>query len=197
MAITVRPATVYSDIKEILGPRQPDASVCWCLTYRLPSKENKALTGQARGECVAAMLKEGPIGVLAYDEEEVVGWAAVAPRSETTFDRSRTIPRVDDADVWCIWCIRVRPGHRGKGISHHLLAGAIEYARGNGATILEGYPLDNAGKTINTTMAYVGTRALFESAGFRQAAVTKSVLDGFQRILMRLDLKRVEKADNS
>jgi GNAT superfamily N-acetyltransferase len=188
MAITVRPATVFADVKEVLGPKNPDASVCWCLTYRLPSKENKALTGPARGERVAAVLEEGPIGVLAYDEEEVVGWAAVAPRVETTFDRSRTIPRVDDADVWCVWCIRVKPGHRGKGISHHLLAGAIEFARGKGATILEGYPLDNAGKTINTTMAYVGTKALFEKAGFHQVADTKSVLDGFPRVLMRLYL---------
>lgn len=188
MAITVKPATVFADIKEVIGPKHPDASVCWCLTYRLPSKEDRALVGPARGERVAAMLEEGPIGVLAYDDDEVVGWAAIAPRSETTFARSRTIPRVDDADVWCVWCIRVKPGHRGKGISHHLLAGAIEYARSQGATMLEGYPLDNAGKKVNTTMAYVGTKMLFEKAGFRQAADTKSVLDGFPRVLMRLEL---------
>ena len=188
MAITVRPATDFDDIKEVVGPKHPDASVCWCLTYRLPAKENKALTGPARGERVGAMLQDGPIGVLAYDEDEVVGWAAVAPRSETTFDRSRTIPRVDDADVWCVWCIRIKPGHRKKGISHHLLAGAIGFARGHGATILEGYPLDNAGETINTTTAYVGTKALFESTGFRHVADTKSVLDGFPRVLMRLNL---------
>lgn len=188
MAITVRPAIVFEDVKEVVGPKRPDASVCWCLTYRLPSKENKALTGTARGNRVAAMLEDGPIGVLAYDGEEVVGWAAVAPRADTTFHRSRTIPHVDDADVWCVWCIRVKPGHRGKGIAHLLLAGAIEFARDKGATILEGYPLDNDGKTINTTMAYVGTKALFEKAGFRQAAGTKSVLDGFPRVLMRLGL---------
>ena len=188
MTITVKPATIFADVKEVLGPKQPDASVCWCLTYRLPSKENKILTGSARGDRVAAMLEDGPIGVLAYDENEVVGWAAVAPRSETTFARSRTIPNVDDADVWCVWCIRVKPGHRGKGISHRLLAGAIDYARGEGASILEGYPLDNGGKTINTTMAYVGTKALFERAGFHQVTDTRSVLDGFPRVLMRLNL---------
>ncbi len=146
------------------------------------------MTGPARGERVAELLEDGPIGVLAYDGDEPVGWAAVAPRAETTFDRSRTIPRVDDAEAWCVWCIRVKPGHRGEGISHHLLAGAVEYARSQGARVLEGYPLDNSGKTINTTMAYVGTKALFEKAGFRQAVETKSVLDGFPRVLMRLDL---------
>jgi len=39
MAIEVRPATVFADVKTMVGPKQPDANVCWCLTYRLPSKE--------------------------------------------------------------------------------------------------------------------------------------------------------------
>ncbi len=38
-------------------------------------------------------------------------------------------------------------------------------------------------------MAYVGTRALFEKAGFRKAADTTSVISGFPRVLMRLDLQ--------
>ena len=37
-------------------------------------------------------------------------------------------------------------------------------------------------------MAYVGTRKLFQKAGFRKAADTDSVLNGFPRVLMRLDL---------
>ena len=38
-------------------------------------------------------------------------------------------------------------------------------------------------------MAYVGTRALFERAGFTKAGDTGSVLNGFARVLMRLDLR--------
>jgi hypothetical protein len=37
-------------------------------------------------------------------------------------------------------------------------------------------------------MAYVGTRHLFEGAGFEKAADTGSVLDGFPRVLMRKSL---------
>jgi hypothetical protein len=36
-------------------------------------------------------------------------------------------------------------------------------------------------------------RALFESAGFRKAADTGSVLDGFPRVLMRFDLTKTRK----
>jgi GNAT superfamily N-acetyltransferase len=189
MAIVTRPATDFADIATMVGPKRPDANVCWCLSYRIPSKENQALTGPARGERVKQLIEDGPIGVLAYDGDEVVGWAAVAPRTDTTFARSRTIPHVDDLEVWSVWCIRVRPGHRGEGISHHLLQGAITFARDQGAPILEGYPVDNQGQKVDLTMAYVGTRGLFERAGFTKVADTDSVLNGFPRILMRLDLR--------
>ena len=190
MAIEVRPATVFEDVKTILGPKRPDANVCWCLSYRLPSQENVALRGPERGELVQRLCRlDPPPGVLAYDGDEVVGWAAVHPRADTAFARSRLIPHVDDADVWSVRCIRVRPGHRGQGISHALLAGAIDFARGHGAPAVEGYPLDNEGQKIDLTMAYAGTRRLFEGAGFTKAADTGSVLNGFPRILMRLELR--------
>lgn len=174
----------------MVGPKRPDASVCWCLSYRLPSKENRSLAGPARGERMRQIVEQGPPGVLAYDGDTVVGWAAVAPRAETSFARSRVIPHVDDLDVWSVFCIRVRPGHRKTGIAHHLLQGAVRFAETNGAPAIEGYPLENQGQRIDSTMAYVGTVALFEAAGFVKASDTTSVLDGFPRVLMRRSFRR-------
>ncbi|TVR67752.1 MAG: GNAT family N-acetyltransferase [Spirochaetaceae bacterium] len=189
MAIEVRPATDFDDVATIVGPKRPDANVCWCLSYRIGSRENESLRGTARGEKVAELMKTGPIGVLAYEGDEVVGWAAVAPRADTTFSRNRKIPHVDELAVWSVWCIRVRPGYRGKGISHALLAGAVQFARSQGAPAIEGYPVDNRGEKVDLTMAYVGTRGLFEKAGFHKAADTTSVINGFPRVLMRLSLQ--------
>jgi GNAT superfamily N-acetyltransferase len=189
MAIEVRPATVFDDVGTMLGPKRPDANVCWCLSYRIPSRENRELAGPAREARVRQLMQEGPPGVLAYDAGEVVGWGAVAPRAQTSFARNRRIPDVDDLPVWSAWCIRVRPGHRGKGIAHYILRGAVDFARAQGAPAIEGYPVDNQGKKVDLTMAYVGTRALFERAGFEKAADTGSVLNGFPRVLMRLDLR--------
>lgn len=131
------------------------------------------------------LIEQGPPGVLAYDGDEVVGWAAVAPRAETSFARSRVIPHLDDLDVWSVFCIRVRPGHRKGGIAHHLLRGAVAFAEDNGAPAIEGYPVDNGGERVDSTMAYVGTIGLFEAAGFVKASDTTSVIDGFPRVLMR------------
>lgn len=188
--IEVRPASVFDDVAAVLGPKRADATVCWCLSYRIPSKENLSLRGPERGERVRELCREKlPPGVLAYDGDEVVGWAAVHPRADTGFARNRKIPHIDDLAVWSVWCIRVRPGHRGEGLSHALLAGAVDFARANGAPAVEGYPVDNRGEKVDLTMAYVGTRALFERAGFVRAADTDSVLNGFPRVLMRLDLR--------
>lgn len=116
MAIEIRPADLFEDVKTIVGPKRPDATVCWCLSYRIPSKQNIALHGPERGEVVKELVRQDPPpGVLAYDGDEVVGWAAVHPRADTSFARNRKIPHLDDLDVWSVWCIRVRPGHRGKG----------------------------------------------------------------------------------
>ena len=36
MAIEVRPATRFSDVATMLGPKKnPDANVCWCLSHRV------------------------------------------------------------------------------------------------------------------------------------------------------------------
>lgn len=191
MTIQVATATSdrFDDLAAVLGPKRPDASVCWCLSHRLDSRSDRQLVGPARGEYVRTLCgsDDGP-GVLAYDGGQVAGWAAVAPRSELPFARSRKIPHVDDLPVWSIWCIRVRPGYRGRGISHALLAGAIDHARARRAPAVEGYPVDNQGEKVDSTMAYVGTRRLFERAGFVMAAETTAVSGGFPRVLMRLAL---------
>jgi GNAT superfamily N-acetyltransferase len=190
MGIDVRPASTFTDVATMVGPKRPDANVCWCLSHRIPNALNKQLVGPARGEYVAELCRrEIAPGVLAYDGDEVVGWAGVAPRSETSFAKSRKIPHVDDLEVWSVWCLRVRPGHRGTGISHALVEGAVDFARRNGAPAIEGYPVDNRGEKVDLTMAFVGTRALFERAGFVLAAETSSVISGFPRVLMRHDLR--------
>jgi GNAT superfamily N-acetyltransferase len=191
-SIDIEPATAarFDDVATMLGPRNPAASVCWCLSHRVDAKTNRGLVGPARGEFVRELCHRAVApGVLAYDDGEVVGWAAVAPRSELPFARSRKIPHVDRLAVWSVWCLRVRPGHRGRGISGALLEGAVAYARSQGAPAVEGYPVDNGGRKVDLTMAYVGTRGVFERAGFTKAADTDSVSGGFPRVLMRLDLR--------
>ena len=191
MAIEVRPATVFVDVAG--DGRAQAARRERVLVPELPAhvvERERALKGTARGERVprAGRPRSAARASSPMTATRSSGWAGVHPRADTSFATNRKIPHVDDLDVWSVWCIRVRPGHRGEGISHHLLAGAVEFARDHGAPAIEGYPLDNQGEKIDLTMAYVGTMSLFEQAGFTKAADTDSVLNGFPRVLMRLDL---------
>lgn len=53
MVIEVTPATDFADVRTMLGPKRPDANVCWCLSYRIPSKQNLPLRGTQRASKVA------------------------------------------------------------------------------------------------------------------------------------------------
>jgi GNAT superfamily N-acetyltransferase len=190
MTIEVRPARSFPDVAAVLGPKKnPDGNVCWCLSHRVDSKTNASLVGRERGAYVEKLCRRRvPPGVLAYDDGAVAGWAGVAPRAELPVARSAKVPAVDDLPVWNIFCVRVQPGFRGRGVSHALVSGAVDLAREHGAPAVEAIPVDSQGKRVDLTMAFVGTRALFERAGFTKVADTQSVSGGFPRVVMRLPL---------
>jgi len=186
--VRILPATAarFDDVAVMVGPKNPGANVCWCLSHRLPAKVHRELQGTERRNAMLELCsRDVAPGVLAYVGDEVVGWAAVAPRAELPVARSRKIPPMDDLPVWSIICVRVRPGHRGQGVSHALVGGAAEYARTNGAPAVEAYPVDNRGEKVDLTMAFVGVRSVFEAAGFEMVATTDAVAGGFPRVVVR------------
>lgn len=191
-SVEVHPASPdrFDDVATILGPRDPDAPACWCLSYRLPGSEFNALSGAERPARLRRYAEEGtPPGVIAYVDGAPAGWCSVSPRSSHhRLTHSRTIPAIDDVPVWSIVCLVIRPDFRRQGLGHALLAGAIEYARARGAPALEAYPIESGERRISSALAYVGTTSLFEAAGFERAAKTSSTSGGRERWLMRLPL---------
>lgn len=187
MTIAVTPAHDFDDVATMFAPKKPESSVCWCLSWRLSSKENRELTGVQRAEKVRELCsrKIAP-GVIAHLDGDVAGWAGIAPRTDLhPLANSRKIPHLDDLPVWSLWCLRVRPGYRKQGITGALIEGAVEYARASRAPAVESYPVDNGEQRVDLTMAFVGTRAMFERAGFTKVADTDSVSGGIPRIVMR------------
>jgi GNAT superfamily N-acetyltransferase len=90
--------------------------------------------------------------------------------------------------VWSIICVVVRGGYRRRGVTGHLLDGAVEYAASKGAPAVEAHPVDPAGKRMDTTMAFVGTRSMFEKAGFEVVGSTDAVASRMPRLVMRRSL---------
>jgi GNAT superfamily N-acetyltransferase len=165
---------------------------CWCQYWRMSSGEyaRSGRTDDLRRARLREQARDAPApGVLAYIGGEPVGWSGFAPRTSLErLVRSRTILPLDDRPVWSIVCFLVRPGFRRRGVARALLGGVIDYAREQGAVGLEAYPVDSAGRRVDTAFAYVGLTSLFESAGFERIRETDARSAGLPRWLMRLDL---------
>jgi GNAT superfamily N-acetyltransferase len=188
--VTVRPATRdrFDDVAAILGPAD-DRPRCWCLYYRLSSREFNRLRGAERPGYLQQLCSREPApGVLAYRNHDPVGWCALGPWSEMgRLQRSRTIPGIDERPRWSIVCFVVRAGHRRQGVAGALLDGAIEYAATCGVELLEAYPVETEGERISSSFAYVGTTSMFERAGFHRVRQTSSRTSGRPRWVMRLE----------
>jgi hypothetical protein len=88
------------------------------------------MSGDGKREVMRGIVEAGtPIGVLAYDGREPVGWCSVAPRETyVKLQRSRTMPRVSAAPTWTVLCFFVPRPQRGQGVALALLQGAVRYA---------------------------------------------------------------------
>ena len=185
-AIEVVPATPdrWNDVKRLLDG---DGEVgCWCQPWR-----GDVAKGESRPEALRRQMARGapPPGFLAYIEGEPAGWVGVSARSVAPRLRnSRTIPAIDDRDVWAIGCFRIRTGFRRRGVARALLDGVVTAARAAGAPGVEAYPVDPVGKRIDVGFGYVGIASMFDTAGFRRVAETQGHSAGLPRLLVRLDL---------
>ncbi|HYY12630.1 MAG TPA: GNAT family N-acetyltransferase [Kineosporiaceae bacterium] len=178
----------FEDFADVIN-RSRRPTHCWCLSHRLQPAQVQSLgDGSREGAMRALCEQQHPPGVVTYHDGEPVGWCSIGPRSEIPrLTRSRLIRPVDDVPVWSVICVVVRAGHRRTGVTAHLLEGAVAYAAGSGAPAVEAYPVDPPGR-MDLTMAFVGTRTMFERAGFRVVGTTDAVADGLPRLVMRRDL---------
>jgi GNAT superfamily N-acetyltransferase len=174
--VIVRPATPgrWSDLEKLFGPSGA-YSGCWCMFFRQTSAEFQAKAGNAnRTELHGLVAGKKVPGLLAYRDKEPVGWVSVAPRTQFgRIERSPLFKRDEpEPNVWSIVCFYVGREHRGEGVASALVRGAVEYAVSKGATAVEGYPRDKP-DDWKTAENYLGTRAMFESCGFKEIARPK------------------------
>ncbi|MBT8164783.1 MAG: GNAT family N-acetyltransferase [Acidimicrobiia bacterium] len=163
----------FSDLEDLFGTSGA-FSGCWCMWNRQTNAEFQEQNYEPNRESLRANLAEGhEFGILAFDGETPVGWAALAPRGEySRLSRSPVTKPVDDTEVWSVTCFVVRKGNRGQGVARALLAGAEQRARELGAAVLEGYPVAPDGDLVDTE-AWHGLESMFVNAGFTEVARRK------------------------
>lgn len=175
----------FDDFADVVNPNRR-ATHCWCLSHRLSASEIAELGQGSRERAMRALCERpNPPGVVAYLDGAPVGWCNIGPRAEITrLAQSRLIRAVDDVAVWSIVCLVVRGGYRKRGVTTPLIEGAVAYAAARGAPAVEAYPVDPVGR-MDVTMAFVGTRGMFERTGFQVVGTTGAVASGMPRLVMR------------
>ncbi len=139
---------------------------CWCTAYRFRNAAELEKP-EKKASMKRLVSSATPIGVLAYEGSEPVGWCSVAPRETyAKLERSRSMPRATpvEASTWTVLCFFVDRAHREKGVAAALLQGAIAYARAAGGQVIEGYPFD----TARVSSTHRGHSSLFKAARFEQ-----------------------------
>ena len=191
MAWQTHPVTPdrFDDFADVVN-RTRRESHCWCLSHRLPASQIRELGGDSREQAARALCeRELPPGVVTYLDGTPVGWCSISPRHDIPrLAQSTLIRPIDDVAVWSIICVVVRSGYRRRGVTTALLEGAVAWAASQGAPAVEAHPVDPGDERMDLTMAFVGTRAMFEKVGFEVVGTTDAMASKMPRLVMRREL---------
>ena len=141
------------------------------MLWRLTRKQFESQKGEGNKLAMKTIVNAGEVpGILAYHNTEAIGWCAIAPRSRfSALSRSRILREIDDRTCWSIACLFIEKTYRKKGVSTELLLAASEYAKSQGAELVEGYPVEpKSDKNIPPAFAWTGIPKAFIRAGFKE-----------------------------
>ena len=177
----------WADLEIVFGDGRGACGHCWCMYWRMPPRDFEASIGAGRGSCSGRASRQALPGLLAYRGGAPVGWVQVGPRADVpgwNGARRLTAPTAEapaDDPRWGISRF-VTSGRRRQGIATALVAGAVDWARENGARVLDACPVDASADRPPISL-YHGLASTFRRAGFREVARRRP-----DRPLMRLEL---------
>jgi GNAT superfamily N-acetyltransferase len=159
----------WKDFELLFGEKGACAG-CWCMYWRMRRKDYDAKRGSGTKRQMKNLVNDGTVpGILAYYNNEPVGWCSIAPREDfPVLENSRVLQRVDNNHVWSAVCFFIQKEYRKKGLSVELLNAAKAFVKMNKGKIIEGYPVEpKSGKTADV-FAWTGLATAFRKAGFEE-----------------------------
>lgn len=151
------------------------------MVWRARGAESKNTKGTARKAQIKVRVDEGvPIGLLGYINETPVAWCSIAPRSTYRPLGGDEALTARGDEVWSLTCFFIHREYRGQGLTEQLIEAAAQYAKRNGGTVLEAYPVDPESPSYR----FMGFVPMFEAAGFEETGRA-----GTRRHVMRRSLR--------
>jgi len=184
----------WEDLQTVYGTRGI-ASRCQCQRYKLRPREafasfaveERAHRLREQTDCGNRRARTTS-GLVAYLDEEPVGWCAVEPRpAYSGLVRNNRVPWVGRAEdktddsVWAVTCLFTRAGFRKRGVGRALVRAATDFARDRGARAVEGYPMTTTANALVEEL-HVGTIGMFADAGYVETSRPT-----LRRAVMRVD----------
>lgn len=162
----------WKDFEKLFGTNGACAG-CWCMYWFMNKKEydEKRKNGKTKKE-LKKIVKEKTIpGIIAYENENPVGWISIQPREKySKLANSKILAPVDNKSVWSIVCFFIHKNFRKMGVSTELIKNACNFASSKGGTIVEAYPTETRTKNSAPVFIYTGTASAFKKAGFKEVA---------------------------
>lgn len=168
------------EVKELTPNQWPDLEKlfsasngcdgCWCFNHHIEPNTPDVRGEKAKEALKKLVLEQKTYGVLAFLDQEPVGWCALdrkidIPGHDCTADVALTEPN----KVWSIHCFYVLPAHQKKGVARALMEKALALLQKYKAETVEGYPIFLDDKTKKTPVGetFSGPYFLFEEYGFQ------------------------------
>ncbi|MFC7044378.1 GNAT family N-acetyltransferase [Halobacteriaceae archaeon GCM10025711] len=157
----------WSDLEALFGENGACAG-CWCQYWRKPAAAFEADAGADNRASLRRQVEAGPEpGLLAYHDDDPIGWCSVEPRERfPRLANSRILARIDDEPVWSVVCFYVTGEYRGRGVSVALLEAVKSHVDDRGGHIIEGYPTEAGDDHKSPAFVWTGLAEAFERAGF-------------------------------
>jgi GNAT superfamily N-acetyltransferase len=165
---------------------------CWCMFWRLETGERyEDVKGPRAKARFKALVKRGKVhGILAFHEEEPIGWCAFERRVELPrLDRARSLEIADADRVWSLPCFFVKAPWRSRGVAARMLLAAEKALVRRGAAIAEAYPV-RVGKRLPAAFAYTGVTSMFEACGFAVAEARPKGKQRYRKVLQTVRPRR-------
>lgn len=132
---------------------------CWCMVWRKMNEGTDRTKKADKKESLKQyVFNQSPVGLICYDNAEAVAWCSIAPREsyrELSGDHSLT-------NVWSLVCFFIKREYRQKGMTEELIKNAIRYAKANGASYVEAYPVDPESPSYR----FMGFKPVFDKLHF-------------------------------
>ena len=150
----------------------PEWHTCYCrypyFEGTIEKWDEVCESGENRSVMIERIKDRITTGLLAYRNNQPVGWCHMGPRKNFCYPQIKAAPDEHEDDIGSIVCFVIAPGLRRQRIATLLLREACVYLRKKGFQYVEVYPRKVSGEDVRDEAHFTGPFDMYVKEGFIQ-----------------------------